>query len=108
VFHPSPDWEYPLVHLIVFLISLFTIGCYDFLLQSGLRRPLAVRGFSRSKPVCRKVWRKSRFTGGMDIRMMLQVEPAWRAGHWISADCILRCGLLVWRSEREPSDGQGY
>ena len=33
LFRPSYHWEYPLVHLVVFLIFLFTIGCYDFLLR---------------------------------------------------------------------------
>ena len=32
LFRPSLYWEYPLVHLVVFLIFLYTLWCYDFFL----------------------------------------------------------------------------
>jgi hypothetical protein len=33
VLKPSMYWEYPTVHLIVFLIFLFTMGCFDYFLR---------------------------------------------------------------------------
>lgn len=33
LFRPSFNWEYPLVHLVVFLIFLCTVWCYDFFLR---------------------------------------------------------------------------
>ena len=33
LFRPSFYWEYPLVHLVVFLIFLYTVWCYDFFLR---------------------------------------------------------------------------
>lgn len=37
VFKPSPYWEYPTVHLLVFLIFLFTMVCFDYFLKQLMR-----------------------------------------------------------------------
>jgi 4-amino-4-deoxy-L-arabinose transferase-like glycosyltransferase len=48
--HPSPRWEYPLVHLVLFVIFLFTFACYDFFLLQllQLRRTLESAGSDAS------------------------------------------------------------
>jgi hypothetical protein len=35
--NPSPYWEYPTVHLVVFVIFLFALGCFEFLLRELIR-----------------------------------------------------------------------
>jgi hypothetical protein len=37
VLKPSPYWEYPLVHLVNFLIYLAALGCFDFFLSAFIR-----------------------------------------------------------------------
>jgi hypothetical protein len=37
VFKPSPYWEYPLVHALLFVIFLLTCGCFDFFLSQLIR-----------------------------------------------------------------------
>ena len=50
--HPSPRWEYPLVHLILFVLFLFTFACYDFFLLQLLqvRGSLESAGSDASSP----------------------------------------------------------
>ncbi|MCP9496439.1 MAG: hypothetical protein MSG64_18510 [Pyrinomonadaceae bacterium MAG19_C2-C3] len=38
VFQPSAYWEYPLVHVINFLIYIFAVFCFDLLVREVLRR----------------------------------------------------------------------
>lgn len=37
IFKPSLYWEYPIVHLLLFVIFLFTLACFDFLLRQLIR-----------------------------------------------------------------------
>jgi hypothetical protein len=46
VFKPSLYWEYPTVHLVVFLIFLFTMICFDYFLMQSTR----LRSDSDPKP----------------------------------------------------------
>jgi hypothetical protein len=33
IFKPSPYWEYPAIHILVFFIFLFTMACFDYFLK---------------------------------------------------------------------------
>jgi hypothetical protein len=37
VFKPAMYWEYPIVHLVVFLCFLFTMACFDYFLRQSMR-----------------------------------------------------------------------
>ena len=37
MFKPSLYWEYPTVHLLLFIIFLFTMACFDYFLRQSMQ-----------------------------------------------------------------------
>ncbi len=37
VVKPSPEWEFPIAHLVNFIIYLLALGCFDFFLRGVIR-----------------------------------------------------------------------
>lgn len=71
VFKPSFYMEYPMVHIILFIIFLFTMTCFDYFLRQLIQ-----------------------FRAGLELEKESYSEPAWvwiTIGYTIFLWCTLRC-----------------
>jgi len=94
LFRPPTDWEYPLVHLIVFLIFLFTLFSYDFFLRQLLL--LRREGESENEfSVQRLVWFCIGFTLFLWASLQLIGVSQTNPDMLVAAFFYLACALLV-------------
>ena len=94
VFRPSPYWEYPLVHLVLFFVFVFTLWCFDFFLRElmSLRKD-GESADGLSIPVW--VW----FTIGYSLFLWSSLQligvRETNPDMLVAAFFYLACGLLV-------------
>jgi hypothetical protein len=94
VFHPSLDWEYPLVHLILYLFFIFALGCFDFLLRELilLRRETESR---EEAAIADWVWLTIGYSvflwSSLDLIGVTETNPDML----VAASFYLACALLV-------------
>jgi len=94
LFRPSPYWEYPLVHLLLFLIFLFALGAFDFFLLELI--DLRQEGESSeelSPPIW--VWLTIGYTLFMWSSLVLISVSETNPDMMVAAFFYLACGYLV-------------
>lgn len=100
VFQPSPYWEYPLVHALLFVVFLLTCACFELFLRELLllradADPDACEHFPRS------TWRALGYVvflwGSLELIRVSETNPDML----IAASFCLACAILV-RIRRAP------
>jgi hypothetical protein len=96
LFRPSFYWEYPLVHLILFLIFLFALWCFDFLLRELiLFRQEQEKESSERFSVPTWVWLTIGYTLFLWSSLRLIEVSQCNPDMLVAAYFYLACGLLV-------------
>jgi hypothetical protein len=93
IFNPSPYWEFPLVHLINFVIYLGALGCFHFLLREiVLQQQKRVDGF-----ITWPAWAWYVFGYSLFIWSSLSMIPLTRAtpDMCVAACVYLAAGILL-------------
>jgi hypothetical protein len=94
LFRPSPYWEYPLVHLVLFIIFLSALWSYDFLLQQLiLLRKETESSEELSVPVW--IWLCIGYTLFLWSSLRLVKVSETNPDMLVAASFYLACGFLV-------------
>jgi len=95
VFKPSLHWEYPIVHLTVFISFLFSMACFDYFLRQAMQLRSDLDLEKRSSSASDWVWITIGYT------MFLWSSLKWIEVNKVTPELLiagffyLSCGLLV-------------
>ena len=95
VFKPSMYWEYPTVHLLVFIIFLFTMACFDYFLRQAMQLRADFDPEKKGSSELDWVWITLGYSLFLWSSLQLIVENQETPDLLVAGFFYLSCGLLV-------------
>jgi hypothetical protein len=95
VLKPSMYWEYPTVHLVVFLIFLFTIACFDYFLRQLMQFRSEAETEKKDSSELDWVWIATGYTIFFWSSLQLIGVDRITPDMLVAGFFFLSCGLLV-------------
>jgi len=95
VFKPSMYWEYPTVHLLVFIIFLFTMACFDYFLRQAMQLRSDFDPEKKGSSELDWVWITIGYSLFLWSSLQLIAENKETPDMLVAGFFYLSCGLLV-------------
>lgn len=92
--HPSARWEYPVIHLLLYVIFLFTIACFEYFLRQ-LTQAAIQASDNRQLPVPEWAWTTIAYTTFCWASIALIGVSETNPDMLVAAFFYLACGLVL-------------